>query len=132
MFLKLGPHARPTLESVNVPTQRGTDRWNHPPQCSLARHGSEAPHEAHWIGAWGETLRGRRGLTLFGTSGIPQERFLGSFMNTLDSPARLTLVLMMAFYGFAWFRRVRGSEAGFCLSLLLLTIVGGHTISLEE
>lgn len=65
------------------------------------------------------------------SSGAVFTEFLQDFTATVGSPIWLAVWLQMAFYGWAWCRRVAGAEFGGVATMCLLSIVGPTTLRLD-
>jgi hypothetical protein len=58
-------------------------------------------------------------------------RFLTRFQETVGSPIWLTVLALIAFYGYAWLRRLRGAEWSLLTTVALLTVIGRQTTDLH-
>jgi hypothetical protein len=54
--------------------------------------------------------------------------FLDTFTLAIGSPVWIAVLLQLAFYSWAWVRRVAGGGSGAVLTLALLTVVGPQTV----
>ena len=60
--------------------------------------------------------------------GAVYQEFLWVFVRTVGSPFWITIWLLLAFYGWAWVRRVQGAGRDGLVAALLLSIVDSWTI----
>jgi hypothetical protein len=66
-----------------------------------------------------------------GSPNRPYADFLESYMEQLGSPVLVSAIMVAVYYAYAWIRRVRFAEPAFIVTLLLISMMRGATVSVQ-